>query len=54
MRRSAGRDADADAGATTDRCELLGRFAPVIFLLVLMLVFALLEPRFLSRSICST
>ena len=27
--------------------QLLGRFAPVIFLLVLMLVFALLEPRFL-------
>ena len=30
-----------------DVLHLLGRFAPVIFLLVLMLIFALLEPRFL-------
>ena len=30
-----------------DVLQLLGRFAPVIFLLVLMLIFALLEPRFL-------
>jgi ribose transport system permease protein/inositol transport system permease protein len=30
-----------------DALQFLGRFAPVIFLLVLMLVFALLEPRFL-------
>ena len=30
-----------------DVLKLLGRFAPVIFLLVLMLIFALLEPRFL-------
>jgi inositol transport system permease protein len=30
-----------------DFLQLLGRFAPVIFLLVLMLIFALLEPRFL-------
>ena len=32
---------------TPDVLQLLGRFAPVIFLLVLMLIFALLEPRFL-------
>ena len=30
-----------------DALQFLGRFAPVIFLLVLMLTFALLEPRFL-------
>ena len=36
-----------------DVLKLLGRFAPVIFL-VLMLIFALLEPRFCTRSICST
>ncbi len=37
----------ADPQALSICCMLLGRFAPVIFLLVLMLVFALLEPRFL-------
>jgi ribose/xylose/arabinose/galactoside ABC-type transport system permease subunit len=37
----------ASPAQTPDVLELLGRFAPVIFLLVLMLVFALLEPRFL-------
>jgi ribose/xylose/arabinose/galactoside ABC-type transport system permease subunit len=32
---------------SVDVLQVLGRFAPVIFLLVLMLIFALLEPRFL-------
>ncbi len=57
-------DADDDAGAggmnraralssgaggrSFDALQVLGRFAPLIFLLVLMLVFAVLEPRFLQ------
>lgn len=32
---------------SVDVLQMLGRFAPVVFLLVLMLIFALLEPRFL-------
>jgi inositol transport system permease protein len=35
-------------GRSFDALQVLGRFAPLIFLLVLMLVFALLEPRFLQ------
>src|SRR3954447_5790772 len=35
-------------GRGLDPAGLLSRFAPLVFLLVLMLVFAVLEPRFLS------
>ena len=37
----------APPGKGVDILQVLGKFAPVIFLLVLMLIFALLEPRFL-------
>ncbi|HET6469676.1 MAG TPA: ABC transporter permease, partial [Geminicoccaceae bacterium] len=36
------------AGRGVDPIDLLGRFAPVIFLLVLMVAFSILEPRFLQ------
>ena len=32
----------------------VARFAPLIFLIVLMIMFAVMQPRFLSRSTCST
>ena len=47
MTEISGRAAGGRQAGRTDIFGLLGRFAPVLFLLVLMVVFAILEPRFL-------
>ncbi len=39
----------AEGGAGRRAILIIGRLAPVIFLIVLMVVFALIEPRFVSR-----